>query len=290
VVRRVVPGETGPSGGPALTDVLGTLVSWDESTCVVAPESRPTVTIPIDQIVTGKPVPPRASMRQRVSVREAEVRGLPLWTAATSRPLGEWVLRLVDGDRGRGSRRANSCLAIGDPGLPIADAAARVRDFYASRGRDVLAQVEAGSEVEATLTGLGWVAQPPTEAPYLVGSLVMALRAAQSDDRVDDRVEVTVKGTRILATTMADGDDVGRGRAELNGDWLGVHGLWVDEDLRRQGLGHRLMAALLEAGAEQGATTLWLEVDRDNTPAWMLYAGLGLREHHLCRYLAPPTA
>lgn len=277
-----------------MTDVLGTLVSWDESTCVVAPESGPAVTITIDQIVTGKPVPPRASVRQRVSVREAEIRALPLWTAATSQPLGEWVLRLVEGDRGRRSRRANSCLAIGEPALPIADAATRVRDFYASRGRDALAQVVAGSEIDAALTDLGWVAQPPTEAPYLVGSLVMALRAATSDDAADagadDRVEVTVQGTRILARTMADGDDVGRGRAELNGDWLGVHGLWVDEDLRRQGLGHRLMAALLETGAELGASTLWLEVDRDNTPAWMLYAGLGLREHHLCRYLAPPPS
>jgi len=289
VVRRVVPGETGPSGGPALTDVLGTLVSWDESTCVVAPESRPAVTIPIEQIVTGKPVPPRASVRQRVSVREAELRALPLWTGATSQPLGEWVLRLVEGDRGRRSRRANSCLAIGDSGLSFADATARVRDFYASRGRDGLAQVEAGSEVEAALTDLGWVAQPPTEAPYLVGSLVMALRTAESDERGGDAVEVTVEGTRILATTMADGADVGRGRAELNGDWLGVHGLWVDEDQRHQGLGHRLMAALLEVGAELGATTVWLEVDRDNTPAWMLYAGLGLREHHLCRYLAAPA-
>jgi ribosomal protein S18 acetylase RimI-like enzyme len=288
----VVPGETGPSGGPALTDVLGTLISWDDTTCVVAPESRPAVTIPIDQIVTGKPVPPRASVRQRVSVRDAEIRALPVWTGATGQPLGEWVLRLVEGERGRRSRRANSCLAIGDPALPISDASATIRDFYASRGRDSLAQVEAGSEIEAALTDLGWVAQPPTEAPYLVGSLVMALRAARADDgaaaRADSGVEVTVDGTRILATTVADG--AGRARADLNGDWLGVHGLWVDEELRRQGLGLRLMAALLEAGAELGASTLWLEVDRDNTAAWMLYAGLGLREHHLCRYLAAPAA
>jgi ribosomal protein S18 acetylase RimI-like enzyme len=48
------------------------------------------------------------------------------------------------------------------------------------------------------------------------------------------------------------------------------------------------MAGLLEAGAEQGARTVWLEVDRCNTPAWMMYAGLGLREHHVCRYLTPP--
>jgi ribosomal protein S18 acetylase RimI-like enzyme len=48
------------------------------------------------------------------------------------------------------------------------------------------------------------------------------------------------------------------------------------------------MAGLLEAGAELGATTAWLEVDRSNTAAWMMYASLGFREHHRCRYLAAP--
>lgn len=285
VVRRVLPGETGPSGGPALSDVVGTLVSWDAATCVVAPESGPAVTIPLAEVVTGKPVPPRGSVRHRVSVRDAEVHALPLWVSPTVEPLGEWMLRVVEGERGRGLRRANSCLALGDPGLPMATALAQVHEFYASRGRDVLAQVESGSEVGATMREHGWRPSGPADAPYLVGSSVMALRAAGRSDGV----VVTVDGPRVLATVSRDDVQVGRGRAELNGDWLGVHGLWVDEPQRRLGLGRRLMAGLLEAGAEAGAGTVWLEVDRDNTPAWMLYAGLGLREHHHCHYLKDPA-
>lgn len=65
VVRRVLRGETGPSGGPAMTDVLGTLVSWDSRSCVVAPDSAPPVTIPLADIVAGKPVPPRTPPRRR---------------------------------------------------------------------------------------------------------------------------------------------------------------------------------------------------------------------------------
>lgn len=269
-----------------MTDVLGTLVSWDAETCVVRPESGPSVSIALAEIVTGKPVPPRASVRQRVSVREAEVRALPLWASPTTQPLGAWTARLVEGERGRRSRRANSCLAIGDPAMPLAEAAAAVRDFYVSRHREALAHVEAGSEIETGLVELGWTPLEPVDAPYLVGSLVMALRAAVTDEGV----EVRVDGTRILATATLDGVEIGRGRAELNGDWLGAHGLWVDEEQRGQGLGRRLMAGLLDAGAEQGASTVWLEVDRDNTAAWMLYAGLGLREHHLCRYLLAPAS
>ncbi|HET7432007.1 MAG TPA: GNAT family N-acetyltransferase [Nocardioides sp.] len=286
VVRRLVPGETGPSGGPAMTDVLGTCLAWDAAVCVVAPESGPPVTIPLTEIVTGKPVPPRGSVRQRVSAHEAEVRALPLWTAPTTEPLGEWLLRVVTGERGRRSRRANSCLAVGDPGLPLETAAARVTAFYAGHGRPALVQVAAGSPVEDALLAQGWTMLEPVDAPYLVGSLVMSLRAAGSDEGV----ETTLDGTRALATLTVDGVEVGRGRAELNGDWLGVHGLEVAEAYRRHGIGRRLMAGLLEAGAEQGASTVWLEVDRDNTAAWMLYAGLGLREHHLCRYLAAPAS
>jgi N-acetylglutamate synthase len=269
-----------------MTDVLGTLVSWEDETCMVAPDSGPAVAIPVVEIVTGKPVPPRGSVRQRVSVREAEVRALPLWVAPTTEPLGEWVMRVVTGERGRGSRRANSCLAVGDPGVPVPVAAARVQEFYAGFGRVATVQVEVGSPVDDVLTTAGWDPGEPEDAPYLVGSLVMALRAAGSGDDV----EAIVEGSRLLVTIAHDGEEVGRARAELNGDWLGVHGLRVDESQRRRGLGRRLMAGLLEAGAEAGARTVWLEVDRCNTPAWMLYAELGLREHHRCRYLASPPA
>jgi N-acetylglutamate synthase len=264
-----------------MTDVLGTCLSWDGTTCVVAPESGPVVTIPVELIVTGKPVPPRGSVRQRVSAREAEVRALPLWTSPTTEALGEWVLRVVDGERGRRSRRANSCLAIGDPGLPLDAAVQVVSAFYTTRDREVRVQVEAGSDVEDALVDAGWVLEEPLDAPYLVGSLVMARRVAGPGDGV----ETVVDGTRVLATLALDGGEVGRVRGELNGDWLWVHGLAVEESRRREGLGRRLMAGLLEAAAEQGASTVWLEVDRENTPAWMLYAGLGLREHHRCHYL-----
>ncbi|MFT4286677.1 hypothetical protein [Nocardioides sp.] len=62
VVRRVVEGETGPTGGPALTDVLGMCTAWADGICVVESEAGP-VEIPIALIVSGKPVPPRPTRR-----------------------------------------------------------------------------------------------------------------------------------------------------------------------------------------------------------------------------------
>ena len=48
------------------------------------------------------------------------------------------------------------------------------------------------------------------------------------------------------------------------------------------------MAELLEWGAERGATTAYLQVLGDNTPALALYDGLGFAVHHRYRYLAAP--
>ncbi|MBA2716348.1 MAG: hypothetical protein H0U51_04730 [Propionibacteriales bacterium] len=59
VVRRVVTGEVGPSGGPALTDVLGILEAWGDQTLSVRREAGDLVTVPLAEIVAGKGVPPR---------------------------------------------------------------------------------------------------------------------------------------------------------------------------------------------------------------------------------------
>jgi hypothetical protein len=63
VVRRVLPGETGPTGGPAMTDVLGTCEAWTDTTVVVRREDGSVVEIPLADVVSGKPVPPRRPRR-----------------------------------------------------------------------------------------------------------------------------------------------------------------------------------------------------------------------------------
>ena len=52
-----------------------------------------------------------------------------------------------------------------------------------------------------------------------------------------------------------------------------------------QGLGRQVLAELVDWGAAQGATTLWLHVETDNRMAIALYESLGFRTHHGCRYL-----
>ena len=65
VVRTRVPGETGPSGGPAFTDVLGVLESWDEGVLTVRRRDGSLIAIEAALIVSGKVIPPPPERRRR---------------------------------------------------------------------------------------------------------------------------------------------------------------------------------------------------------------------------------
>ncbi len=289
VVRRLLRGETGPSGGPAMTDILGVCTSWGDGVCVVEPEDGPPVRIPLADIVSGKPVPPRPSVRHRVSSYDAELHVLSLWPEVETRPLGRWLLRAAPPYEGRLRRRANSVLAMGEPEMPLTEALDAVHAFYADRERPALAQVEAGSQEEAGLVAAGWAPLPDGEADFMIGSVAQVLRHAPSHPE-DGVVCLTPtsgssSGTRPVGAEVEIGERA-RGRAALDGDWVGIHTVEVDPDHRRQGLATHVIVELLDWGASLGATTAWLHVETHNAAALGLYEGLGFRTHHTARYLA----
>ena len=279
VVRRLVRGETGPSGGPAMTDVLGVCTAWGGGLCVVAADGGP-VSIPIADIVSGKPVPPRPSVRHRVSPREAELHSLSMWPDVPTRALGEWLLRSdVTPEE---IARAGSVLAMGDPGMPYADAAAEVVAYYSSLQRPAWAQVEVDSEADQELVALGWVKARPTEADSVYQ--LVAVSRLQRLLPAAGEVSLDLDEPRAVATIGS----VARARGALDGDWLGLHDIWVSPDARRQGLALRVLAELVDWGASHGATTAYLQVRSDNHAALALYERLGFVTHHTYRYLAAP--
>lgn len=163
-----------------MTDLLGTMLTWSDTDTVVEAESGERVRIPLADIVSGKPVPPRPSPRLRVSAEEAERRALLGWPPVESAPLGSWVLRASAGF----SARANSVLAVGSPAVAIDEALSHVRSFYAERGLPAWAQVVVGSDEEAALVSRGWVTARPGEADTefqiaSVAQLARALRQAR---------------------------------------------------------------------------------------------------------------
>ena len=273
VVRRVLPGETGPSGGPAMTDVLGTCVRWSDGECVVQPKDGPAVVIPLSLIVSGKPVPPRPSPRSRVGPRECQLRAMALWPDIVTEPLGDWLLR---DSATSTARRANSVMAFGPAGVP--DAYERVVAHYERPVANVLPD----SPEDALFRDRGWVTEGhEADTVFMMASasrVVRALPPALPTARLESA------GPGVVRAVV---DDVAAGFAAYADDWVGFRGLEVAPTHRGRGLALAVMAALVEWGTAQGATTAYLQVLGDNTAARRLYEPLGFAPHHSYRYLTP---
>jgi len=314
VVRRVLPGSVGPSGGPAMTDLLGVMESWTPGSTVVRAEDGTATEIALADIVSGKPVPPRPSVRMRVSAEQACRLSNASWPAVHTRPIGDWLLRASGGF----SARANSVMAVGNPGVPFHDAVAATLAFYAEHDLPAWAQVVVGSDTAQQFTAAGWETARPGEAdselqlasvaqasravrallpasppPVSVGTTVTSAWRA-SDPRAaeyGDRATAVLEGpdqVGFVTVTGAEGEVVARGRVAGEGDWAGITDVWVSPDHRRRRLGAVVVAEMLSWAAERGAATAYLQVRADNAPALALYAALGFRTHHTYRYLAAP--
>lgn len=306
VVRRVVRGETGPTGGPAMTDVLGICESWSDGVATVRREDGSLVEIAIVDIVSGKPVPPRPSIHRRLGAGEADRLALPGWQAVEREPLGEWLLRASGGFSSRG----NSVFALGDPGVPIEDAVSRVTQWYAARSLPPRAHVHPDSREADAFLAAGWTGYESTW--LMLASVARALRLLgtqlsaeprhdavmdtgwlAADERAagygDDARAVLENGEVTFATVRDEQEAVlARGRGVLHGAWLGVSSLWTREDVRGTGLGTAVLQSLLEWGAERGATTSYLQVVESNATARRLYEARGFEVHHRYDYLVAP--
>jgi ribosomal protein S18 acetylase RimI-like enzyme len=255
----------------------------------VVPESGAPVEIALADIVSGKPVPPRPSVRHRVSAYDAELHVLSLWPDVETRPLGGWLLRAAPPYEGRLRRRANSVLAMGDPQMPLGEALVGIHAFYADRDRPALAQVELGSTEEAGLVAAGWTPVPDKDNAFMIGSVAQVLRHAPRLPEEGLMSLTPAPGSDAASRPIraeAEIADRARGRAALDGDWVGLHTVEVHPDHRRTGLATRVILELLDWAGSLGATTAWLHVETHNAGAIALYEGLGFRTHHTARYLS----
>jgi len=285
VVRRLVRGEVGPTGGPAMTDLLGTCLSWADGVCVVQPETGTPVAIATRDIVSGKPVPPRPSPRLRLSPAQAQHRAMTLFPDLETEQVGGWTLRHSPT---HDARRANSVLAMSPGDLPVEASYEAVVGFYEARGRRPIAAVLPGTAEEAVFVERGWVPESgDAETVFELSGVAVARRAVATVPEPDDLVVEEDGDLAVVRLGSGEGERAS-GVAALDGDWVGYRGIVVAPEHRRRGLGLAVMAALLGWSAQRGATTAYLQVLGDNAPALALYERLGFVEHHHYRYLAAP--
>lgn len=84
----------------------------------------------------------------------------------------------------------------------------------------------------------------------------------------------------LLFVATCEGEVVGQARGMIHlhpdaPDELYIDNLGVTPAFRRQGIGTRLMKALLQTGKEQGCMEAWVGTEADNEAARKLYESLG---------------
>ncbi|MEU5235361.1 GNAT family N-acetyltransferase [Streptomyces lydicus] len=302
-------------GAPAFTDAVGVLTSWDEGVLSITRRDGTSVRIEESALVAAKVAPP-ARPRRKVpaagtrELQEVAARG---WPAIEAERLGEWTLRAAGGF----TRRANSVLPLGDPGLPLDAALERVEQWYAERGLPAVIVVATGrpdtdEELAAELARRGWDAErhtrvrisalapladlpasaPPGSAGVTLSRepgadwLALYNRTGDSGGPTADALKVLTGGPSVWFATVraADGGTAAIGRLVVDGRWAGFAALEVAEDARRQGLATLVTAALAERALDEGASAAYLQVEADNAGALALYDRLGFTDHHGYHY------
>ncbi|MER6788896.1 GNAT family N-acetyltransferase [Streptomyces sp. NPDC000658] len=312
------------STGDKFTDTVGVLTSWDDGVLVITRKSGESVRVDASSLVAGKVVPPAPARRRGPAASYAELARVAAraWPPVESEPLGAWELRAAAGF----TRRANSVLPLGDPGMPLDAALDVVRDWYGRRGLPAYVQTATGAEgtqelLSARLEEHGWVREVTAE--LWIGALAPVADRAEAAGVVLTREadaawlaryqrkgvgEAALKvlgggSPRSGGAGSGDGPSVwfasvpgpdggapaAIGRCAVDGRWAGFAAVEVDPARRREGLATAVMAALARQALAEGASAAWLQVEEDNTGARALYARMGFAAHHAYHHYREPS-
>ncbi|MBP2370833.1 GNAT family N-acetyltransferase [Pseudonocardia parietis] len=147
--RRIAPDD---ATGPRFTDAVGELSTDGPEAVVVHTRSGP-VRVERDAVVAVREVPPAPARRaSRAAVARLERLRSAAWPAPVRRELGGWLLRAAGGY----TKRANSALALGDPGILVEAALEQVRAFAREHGAAPLVQAPVGSPWSNRVLDAGW--------------------------------------------------------------------------------------------------------------------------------------
>ncbi|MFH8880588.1 GNAT family N-acetyltransferase [Streptomyces californicus] len=322
---RITPADVGKrvsvrcrtqSGGPGaeFTDTVGVLTSWDRGVLSITRRSGDSVHIVESSLVAGKAVPAAPARRRGPAAAFEELAAVTAraWQPVESEPLGDWRLRAAGGF----TRRANSALPLGDPGLPAGEALDRVRAWYAERGLPPYVQTATGAAgtqelLCAELERHGWRREVSAQvriaalAPVGDGAAdVAAVRLTREPDAawLTRYQRFSTPGPQVLrvlgsgpsvwfAAVAGDGDAPDAiGRCVVDGRWAGFMAVEVAPEQRRRGLATAVMTALARRALDEGASAAWLQVEEENEGARALYDGMGFALHHSYHHYRPSPA
>lgn len=323
-VRRV--DEDAATGGK-FTDTVGVLTSWDKGILLITRRDGQRVRVEESSLVAGKVVPSAPTRRRGPASSYEELTRIAArgWQPVERERLGEWELRAAAGF----TRRANSVLPLGDPGVPLDEALTAVRHWYADRGLPARIQLATGAEgtqeplcaeverrgwrrevtAELWIGGLAAVADRPAGDTVVedgavgergVGGVVLSrvadeawLSGYQRKGVSEVALKVLGSGPSVWFATVPGAAGEGPaaiGRCVVDGRWAGFSAVEVAPEWRRQGLATTVMTVLARRALEEGASAGWLQVELDNLGAREMYAGMGFSAHHAYHHYRGPES
>jgi ribosomal protein S18 acetylase RimI-like enzyme len=248
-----------------------------------------------------------------MGIEELEAAAAQGWRALEEERLGDWRLRAAEGFTGR----ANSALAIGDPGRSLAAATEAVGRWYQARDLPAMIAVPYPlgrpdrSPLDRVLLERGWkvrarpvtvmtgdaagIARPARPAPWTVGLdsepsdawLAMYHYLGQETPPVARKL-LTSAPWQAFAVLREGRELLAIGRVAGAGEWAGLTAIEVHPGHRRRGLASAVTAALAGVAAGRGANGLYLQVEDHNTAARALYRRAGFADHHGYHYRVAP--
>jgi len=231
-------------------------------------------------------------------INELELIAHNAWFAQERMRLGGWLFRADNGV----TRRANSVLPLGSPGLAVSTAIDFAIEFYQSRDitpRFQISEASLPTELDSILEDRGFIKAFPVEVWTAEISALKNMQTKYDTELLnhlsEDWIHTYIQSSGYDPSTMgvrkgilerteqphiyvlAKRDDsidaVGFGVVE--GKWLGIFNIATHPDKRRSGAASAINHALGIWGEKQGATSVYLQVETNNTIAKKLYTKLG---------------
>ncbi|MEV0650323.1 GNAT family N-acetyltransferase [Phytomonospora sp. NPDC050363] len=290
-------------GRERFTDVLGELLEISDRSLLIRRDDGGEQKIDRADVVAAKPVPPRPVRFSAVAALERVASAH--WPAPDSEWIGDWQLRAAAG----WTFRANTVLAVGDPGRPLEEAVRYVTDWYGSRGLPPVFSLPLplSRRLDADLDRLGWVEQLPRTnvmtrelsdwtrppradlEPVQIGSAPsvgwLDLVSSRKGGLPQIALSILAGAPKTaFASLYEDGELIAIGRGAVSAGWLGVSLVEVVPEARRRGVATHLFDGLVGWARPLGAERAYLQVVSTNEAATALYHRIGFTDHHEYTY------
>jgi len=235
-------------------------------------------------------------------IRLLEEISLNAWPALQTIFLDGWVLRFANGY----TRRANSVNPLYPSSQALPKKIKTCEGLYREKGLNSvfkLTPASLPSELDASLAEAGYRIDARTsvqlldlepQSPALDPEVELSneisvdwheaysvMNGVATEHRATVRLllELQIHPKRF-AVMRREGKVVACGLGVKQSQYIGIFDILVNPELRRQGIGQRLVECLLAWGKKEGAQIAYLQVMLDNAPAWQLYSKLGFREEY----------